>query len=321
MSRATSPAPADRDKLAGRLAKIFQRLARGERLSPPALAQEFGVSVRTIQRDLHQRFDMLGLVAEAGHYRLPVSALGRVSDEDLGRIANALGQGAVFPSAGPHALRAVMGPQDQATWALRPGLPAEDAQPHGPLFIELERAVRERRLVGFRYGRAPGKVHEPVQPYQQLHHNGIWYLVATEGGRLKTFALGRMSGLLVSDQCFEHDAAVQAHLAESRGIWFQGDAQPLQPVRLWVAEPVARYWLRRPLVPRQTGVKVMPDGALQVSCDAAHALEILPVVRYWIPHVRVLSPVGWQQALEASLREYLGAGTDDGDLAGAASGG
>jgi len=31
----------------------------------------------------------------------------------------------------------------------------------------------------------------------------------------------------------------------------------------------------------------------------------LPIVRYWIPHIRVISPEGLQKELEKDLRKYL----------------
>jgi hypothetical protein len=32
----------------------------------------------------------------------------------------------------------------------------------------------------------------------------------------------------------------------------------------------------------------------------------LPIVRYWIPHVKIISPESWQDELETGLRTYLG---------------
>ncbi|HBY0554106.1 TPA: DeoR family transcriptional regulator, partial [Klebsiella pneumoniae subsp. pneumoniae] len=43
------------DRLASRLAILVSRLFMGETLSVRQLAQEFGVSERTVQRDLRER--------------------------------------------------------------------------------------------------------------------------------------------------------------------------------------------------------------------------------------------------------------------------
>lgn len=49
----------DHDTLVARLAQILIRLNQGEALDPKALAEEFQVHPRTIQRDLNERFAYL----------------------------------------------------------------------------------------------------------------------------------------------------------------------------------------------------------------------------------------------------------------------
>jgi predicted DNA-binding transcriptional regulator YafY len=44
------------DTLVFRLAQILVKLNQGEKLDPQGLADEFGVNLRTIQRDLNERF-------------------------------------------------------------------------------------------------------------------------------------------------------------------------------------------------------------------------------------------------------------------------
>ena len=44
------------DTLVYRLAQILIKLNQGEKLDPQALADEFGVTLRTVQRDLNERF-------------------------------------------------------------------------------------------------------------------------------------------------------------------------------------------------------------------------------------------------------------------------
>ena len=38
----------------------------------------------------------------------------------------------------------------------------------------------------------------------------------------------------------------------------------------------------------------------------AHPNQILPIVRYWIPYVRVVRPDGLQAELDAQLKAYVG---------------
>ena len=50
------------DTIAYRLSAILQRLNAGETLVIKRLADEFGVTERTVRRDLNERFNFLGLV-------------------------------------------------------------------------------------------------------------------------------------------------------------------------------------------------------------------------------------------------------------------
>jgi hypothetical protein len=51
--------------------------------------------------------------------------------------------------------------------------------------------------------------------------------------------------------------------------------------------------------------KELEDGGLILSAKVGHANQVLPIVRYWIPHVRIISPEPLQQEIEKGLTEYL----------------
>lgn len=51
----------DRDSFGYRLIQILKKLNQGDKLDPKALAEEFNVNLRAIQRDLNERFAFLQL--------------------------------------------------------------------------------------------------------------------------------------------------------------------------------------------------------------------------------------------------------------------
>ncbi|WP_269635723.1 WCX domain-containing protein [Polaromonas glacialis] len=75
---------------------------------------------------------------------------------------------------------------------------------------------------------------------------------------------------------------------------------------LKVARQAADYFLRRKLIGGQKIEKELEDGGLIVSGTIAHPNQILPIVRYWLPSIHVISPEGMQAELEGQLRAYLG---------------
>ena len=74
---------------------------------------------------------------------------------------------------------------------------------------------------------------------------------------------------------------------------------------LKVSGEVAGYFQRRKLIANQKIEKDLEDGGLIISAKVGHANQVLPIVRYWIPHIQIISPEGLQAELNSALREYL----------------
>jgi hypothetical protein len=74
---------------------------------------------------------------------------------------------------------------------------------------------------------------------------------------------------------------------------------------LKVDREVAGYFKRRKLIANQVIEKELEDGGLIVSAKVGHPNQVLPIVRYWIPHLRVISPEGLQAELERELTRYV----------------
>ncbi len=74
---------------------------------------------------------------------------------------------------------------------------------------------------------------------------------------------------------------------------------------LQVDKAVAAYFKRRKLVANQVIEKELQDGGLILSAKVGHLNAVLPIVRYWIPHIRIISPEGLQSDLERELGDYL----------------
>ena len=142
-----------------------------------------------------------------------------------------------------------------------------------------------------------------VEPYKLLNHKGIWYLAGKDGGKLKTFSFSCIDQLMVSENTFRPDSAVEQTLIDDDGIWL-GEAR--KEIVLKVAKEVAQYFKRRKLIANQVIEKELEDGALILSAKVGHLNQVLPIVRYWIPHIRIISPDDLQNELNLELQIYIG---------------
>src|SRR5450830_497977 len=97
----------DKDTFGYRLVQILKKLNQGERLNPKALAEEFNVNLRAIQRDLNERFSFLQLEKTDGLYHVHPTLLGKLSLRDVGRFAGLAGVRGLFPSLSDEFLREI----------------------------------------------------------------------------------------------------------------------------------------------------------------------------------------------------------------------
>lgn len=291
------------DTLVFRLAQMLVKLNQGEKLDPQALADEFGVNLRTIQRDLNSRFAYLPLEKIDGRYCLESAFLGKLNTKDIERFAGLAGIKGLFPSLGDDFLRDVFDSRMQTALLVK-GHHYENLTGKESLFRELEQAIVSRRQISFDYSKAISvKNYSAVSPYKLINHKGIWYLVGQDAEKIKAFSLTKIAKLTTLETRYCWDAAIDNQIIEEDGIWL---SETKQEIVIKVDACVASYFKRRKLIANQVIEKELADGGLIISAKVGHPNQVLPIVRYWLPNLRIISPEGLQHELEKDLLQYLG---------------
>lgn len=292
----------DRDSLGYRLAHILGKLNEGKKLDLQSLAEEFNVNLRTIQRDLNERFSFLPLQKSDGHYRIDPTFLGKLSLSDVAQFASLAGVRGLFPSLSDDFLRDVFDSRIQGALLVK-GHRYEDLGGKEHSFRQLEQAILGRNKITYSYQKPEGvKTYTDAEPYKLVNHGGIWYLAAKDGDRLKSFSFTKIDRLQVSDATFTADPEVEKTLQSEDDIWLND--KKIEVV-LKISGLVAGYFKRRKLVASQVIEKELEDGGLIISAKVAHINQILPTVRYWIPNIRIISPEGLQAEMQDEIQTYL----------------
>jgi len=291
------------DTLVYRLSQMLVKLNQGEKLSPRDLADEFGVNLRTVQRDLNVRFAYLPLQKVNGYYSLDPLYLGKLSIRDIERFASLAGVQKLFPSLTDDFLRDIFDSSTQSALLVK-GHNYESLVGKEPLFRELEQSILNKQKINFDYQKGElTKQYEFVEPYKLVNNKGIWYLVCRDSDKLKTFSFSKIKTLLRLEVYFEDDPSVGTLLSEDDSVWI---GEETKEVVLKVSTIVADYFKRRKLITNQVIEKELEDGSLIISTKIANHNQIIPIIRYWIPHLRIISPDGLQKELEQGLSGYLG---------------
>lgn len=285
------------ETLANRLADILIRLNSGYKLDPNALAKEYDTHPRTIKRDFN-RFEScdIPLQKEGKVYFLEPKYLGKLTFKDIKLFSQLSGISHLYPKLDVSFVRELL---DSRVYDAK-GYFFEDASQFQELFQFLSKAILNCHQVTFSY---KGELRS-VEPYKLLHHHGSWYLAAVCKGELRAYRLSRIQLVTTPQQLYEFisDPKILIQLEDEESIWF---GKGKYEVILKVHADVALYFKQRSLLPEQNITKFLDDGGLIISSRIIHNTQLLPLVRYWIPYIKIVSPKSLQDDVEQSLKEYL----------------
>ena len=136
------------DTLVRRLAMMLVKLNQGESLDPREMAVEFSVNLRTIQRDINERFGYLPLEKVEGKYRMAPAFLGQLNLKDVERFASLAGIGGLFPSLSTDFLREIFDSRIESALMVK-GHHYENLAGRESTFRDIERAIVARCTVSF----------------------------------------------------------------------------------------------------------------------------------------------------------------------------
>lgn len=158
-------------QLAQRLSQILARLNQGERLDITLLADEFGLSIRTLQRDINERLNFLEWEEKGGRfYKINQQKSGFLTEEDINRFALFASIADLFPKIDREFY------QEKLTQSVQvKGFQYEDISGKEKEFDALNNAIKENLNISFKYTKKSTQEtkYYQISPYSLLNKNGI----------------------------------------------------------------------------------------------------------------------------------------------------
>lgn len=311
---------------ADRLLSIIMLLQSRGRLTTQQLAEELGVSRRTILRDVEAlSFAGVPVCAEGGHgggialdenYRTSLTGLQdrevrslfvanhapALAEVGLGDAAKStlLKLSAVLPASQrpsvEHIRQRIL---IDSTWWWR------DDQP--PAFWDqLQQAVYEDRCIQAVYERQNGEALERIlEPYSLIAKSSVWYLLAQYQGELHTYRVARIQRITLLDTRYQRRADFDLHTYWQTHL--QEFKEALSEYRFTLRLHPDRLNFIQRLVPGRYQVDDAPDtaGWLTVRFD----LESMDFARMLVfglgRQAVIVEPPDLQAAVRATAREIL----------------
>lgn len=295
--------------LADRLATTIHYLNRGYTVNIKALAEEFSISERQIQKDM-ELFSSMYEIESLGsqEYRMQKGyKLIGTEDEDV-EIAMALMK-SLQHSAMP-----------QMSEDIDKALP--ESKNYGNIFLfnidyekisdmkefhKLLQAIRFQQSCSFKYTKKDS-MHKEVHahPYRIANFSNFWYLLAydVEEEKLKSYHINSIAKVILASENYISNVAIEKEIEESfsqfDSPWYNGDAKS---VTLKIIGDAKHYLDRRH--PKNVNIITRSDSYSKIEFNYYDDTEALSFVKRWLPDIKIVDDPELDQKLQEILKSYL----------------
>ena len=299
----------DYDKILTRLTLILSRLNDGEALSVTELAKEFNVSERTIQRDFNERLISFPVYQEKKKWKMQegfrLEKSTSIEDAVVLEIMEKLieGAGRKFSMKAERLLSKI---KNQSLNPFYAKLDIEDIGDKLKEVQQLESAIKNKEQIQCLYDFDGFSKRIDLKPLKIVNYEGFWYLIALDARNetLKKYYLKNIKQISMKEAGFTTDTKLDELLENSISVWFNEGVEPYR-VTLELSSVIAKYFKRKPLSKTQRIEDLREDGSMVVSVEITDDMEIIPFVKYWMPHVIVVEPDSIQEKIIQDVEEYL----------------
>jgi len=286
------------DTLALRLSLILTKLNSGDSFTAKELAEEFNVSARTVQRDIKERLSYIPIEKNGDYYSMESYALGKLSFQDIKSFATLSGIKDLYPSLSNEFITDILNAKLNNAYLVK-NQGFEDISHKQKWFETMSAAIIKKSPIHFYY---KNKLRV-VNPYKMMNNDGIWYLLADENNKLKTFTFLKIERFQWEDntKSFTPKKEFLKTIEENSTNWFSNE---LIEVELQIDNEAKEYFTRKEILPNQKILEQNEDCFI-ISTKVSYDDEILKFVRYWIPYVKIVKPEYLSEKLSRTLLDYL----------------
>ena len=296
----------DYDKILTRLTQILSKLYKGEELQSKNLVEEFNVSLRTIQRDFKERLINFPIYYEDKLWKMDkdfridkyLCIKDVVTLDILENISSNLGT-----SFHTNTSKILSKLKNRKYSPIFTKLNMEDISSQFDNMIIYEEAILNKNPIQVKYTTDAKEDVIKINPIKIVNFEGLWYLVATDvNNKLKSYYIKNITLMKTYKSTFYIPKAVEDILDNAISIWFS-DNEPFEVI-LKIDNHVSKFFKQKPICKTQKIIKE-DENYLTISIMATSDWEVIPIIKSWIPFIKVVEPVRINDKVKEEARKFL----------------
>jgi len=190
--------------------------------------------------------------------------------------------------------------------------PYETKKGDTALLQVIEKAIYRKNYMSIIYKEGEGEKEYKIKPYKIVFINENFYLAAENLNKEYPFSLFRVINILnieVENKTFRRNLDIEDFIVSMQTAFSNYTPQfknHLITVKIEVSPLKAKFFKLKKSLPSQKIEQENSDGSLILSFLVTQERELEELVKKWLPHLKVISPLSLKERIDRDLRGYLG---------------
>ena len=189
--------------------------------------------------------------------------------------------------------------------------PFENKSADFELFKKLEQAIYHRKEIEIDYRPVDEVTKRVIKPYKIVFMNENFYLASEVDHpdyQFSLFRISKIEGVEFTKRNFHQKRELALFIKEMQTPMAKYTAnykEKLVDVVVEVSASRAQHFKSKKYLPSQKIIEEKPDGSLILEYKVTNELEIIDIVKRWIPHMKVIAPSSLKEKIFDDLLEYM----------------
>lgn len=296
----------DYDTKLFRRTQIIAKLYNGAKLTHKELAEEFNVSTKTIQRDFIALVIHYPIYKDGHRWHLKddyefEEQLSVQDDLTLKLLLQASKSfGKSFQNSSAKLLSRI---SENIASPIYTKIELENISNKLNEVSLIEEAINQSKQISFTYLKEDDYFEMLIDPYKIVNFDSFWYLIGKRKGNLRRYYLQNIFDVTIEDTKFRKSTKVEKLIHHAINIWF--DENNSFEVKLLIHKSIAKYFQRKAISKTQRYIGLDEEGNMIITLQVTHENEIFPIVKYWLPNIKILEPQEMNEKVKKDLEEFI----------------
>jgi predicted DNA-binding transcriptional regulator YafY len=175
----------------------------------------------------------------------------------------------------------------------------------------LEQAIYHRKEIVIDYKAKEDVVQHTVKPYKIVFMNENFYLaceVEHPDYQFSPYRISKIVDITPTGKSFHQNREIASFIKDMQtplARYIPDYKEHRIEVLVEVEVSRAHYFKSKKYLPSQEIIEEKEDGTLVLSYTVTQEMELIDIVKRWIPHMRVITPTSLKERIHKDLTEYL----------------